>query len=177
MIHQGCNERSDSWAWAVISFFFLMCVMRRDFCFSETTRIISWEVAGSKSSSLRMCSASRSWQSRHSRCRVYLISPQQRLAATLCHIRNLPAEVMHNWYEQMTWYRSVITSNEKIQQLNRTIRCLVCTLWFYRSESRSLLNLLPFFTQLAEQKGTVECPFVLDLHLIFALWFSSIKPK
>lgn len=66
----------------------------------------------------------------------YLIAPQQRLAATPCHIRNLPAGEMHNWYEQMTWYRSVITSNERIQQHNRTIISgfVLFTLWFRRSE-------------------------------------------
>lgn len=55
----------------------------------------------------------------------YLLSPQPRLAATPCHIRNLPAGEMHNWYEQMTWYRSVITSNERIQQHNSTTSSLV----------------------------------------------------
>lgn len=111
----------------------------------------------------------------------------------------------------MTRYTSVITSNERIRQHNRTISSLVtsCLLCDFVNPKwiRSLLNLLAYFTQPAEQKGNALCtdedtelrnyfscqwsrarwflgfprpiqiPFVLELHLSAILWFSSIKPK
>lgn len=105
--------------------FLFFCVMQRGFCFFR----------GNKNNFLRG-GRNQEQLTRDVLCITfpakptlsllfYLISPQQRLAATPCHIKNLPAGGIHNWFEQMAWHRSVITSDERIQQHNRTISSLV----------------------------------------------------
>lgn len=129
------------------------------FAFSEAKRIISCQRRGGIQEQLSrdvICVTFTAKQtpplsfnlnSSQPRCSVL-----QRLAANQCHIRNLPAGEMHNWYEQMTWYRSAITCDETIRRHNRTSPHLVyAVVLVSQDESRSRLNLLARFKQIAKQ--------------------------
>lgn len=136
-------------------------------------RIISGEEAGSKSSSLGMCYAPHSQPSRRARCRF--------ISSTLSSAWLRPGVTsetfllerciidMNKWHDTEVWSPPMRGfSNITAQQvlLSRLVYAVILLLW---NESRSLLNLLPYFTQLAEQKGTL-CAQTKTLSLFCCQW-------